>query len=144
MYCVSTVSYFIFINCEPQAPFKLTRGIRQGDHLSPYLFIICAEALSILLCHAVSVKSISSVPIGSGPVVISHIFFVDDSLFFCKANSIEWSNLVFILNLYEHAFGQFFNKDKTSFFSIEIPLPISSKHWLSLLVLRLGVSLRSI
>jgi hypothetical protein len=47
---------------------------------------------------------------------LSHLFFADDSLIFCKAKSLEWRRLVKILELYEVASGQKLNKDKTSIF----------------------------
>ncbi|XP_042988748.1 uncharacterized protein LOC122316282 [Carya illinoinensis] len=120
--CTSSVSYSILLNGEPQPFFKPTRGLRQGDPLSPYLFILCTEALSWSLHKVEKKRSISSVPMGKGPTRISHLFFVDDSLIFCKANSLEWSRLMGILNQYECASGQVLNKEKSSiYFSKNTP-----------------------
>lgn len=52
MKCIESISYSILINGVLQSPFKPSRGIRQEDHLSPYLFIIYVEALSSLLRNA--------------------------------------------------------------------------------------------
>jgi hypothetical protein len=52
MGCVQSVSYSIIINGSPVGDIHPSRGIRQGDHISPYLFLICAEALSALLQQA--------------------------------------------------------------------------------------------
>jgi hypothetical protein len=49
MKCVSLVSYSMLVNGIPQDSFRPTRGIRQGDPLSPYLFLLCAEGLRSLL-----------------------------------------------------------------------------------------------
>ena len=49
MEIVTTTSYSVFINGEPKGWITQTRGIRQGDPLSPYLFLLCAEGLSALL-----------------------------------------------------------------------------------------------
>ena len=49
-------------------------------------------------------------------LLLSHLFFVDDNLIFCKANSVEWRRLTRILKKYEVALGQKLNKDKTSIF----------------------------
>ncbi|KAF5447955.1 hypothetical protein F2P56_033465 [Juglans regia] len=114
MNCVESVSYSILLNGSPQDLFKPTRGIRQGDPLSPYLFILCAEVLSSLLNHAEFSRAISGVPIARGMIHINHLLFADDSLLFCKANSLEWSRLLFVLSLYENASGQHLNKEKTS------------------------------
>lgn len=111
-----TVSYSIQINRVPQDSFKPTRGIRQGNPLSLYLFILCAETLSCLLHRAVSSNSISNIPIGKTPIQVNHLFFTNDSLLFCKANSIELCNMLHVLERYERAFGQALNKDKQSSF----------------------------
>lgn len=122
MNCVSSVSYSIFINGTPQNWIKPTRGIRQGDPLSPCLFIICAEALTCLLLKAEQSGALSSVPIGRGQVRISHLFFADNNLLFCKANSLEWCNLIHLLRLYEQSSGQILNREKNSiYFSSNTP-----------------------
>lgn len=100
-----------------------TRGLRQGDPLSPYLFIICAEALSAMLLEAERSQAITGVPIAKGRVRLNHLFFADDSLLFCKANTSEWNRLKAVLSHYELASGQRLNIEKTSiFFSKNTPL----------------------
>lgn len=98
----------------PQPFFKPSRGIRQGDPLSPYLFLFCAEALSSLMSHAELSEAINGVPIKRGKLHVNHLLFADDNLLFCRANSLEWSRLVFLLDTYEKASGQRLNKKKTS------------------------------
>lgn len=98
MKCVTSVSYSLIINGEPQPYFKPSRGIHQGDPLSLYIYILYAKALSNILSHAERTSSLFSVPTRSGLLKINHIFFTYDILLFCKANSTEWSNLIYILN----------------------------------------------
>ncbi|XP_041026930.1 uncharacterized protein LOC121267125 [Juglans microcarpa x Juglans regia] len=57
---------------------------------------------------------IECVPIARGRIHINHLLFVDGSLLFCKANSLEWSRLLFVLSLYENVSGEHLNKEKTS------------------------------
>ena len=49
MECITTVSYLILINGEPTGTIYTSRGIRQGDPLSPYLFLLCTEGLHGLI-----------------------------------------------------------------------------------------------
>jgi hypothetical protein len=116
MECVKTVSYAIVVNGNPVGCIKPSRGLRQGDPLSPYLFLICAEALSSMLTRAERNGVITGVPTSKKGPRISHLFFADDSLLFCKANSVEWRRLTRILDKYEAASGQKLNQDKTSIF----------------------------
>ena len=53
MECITTVSYSILVNGEPKGLIKPSRGLRQGDPLSPYLFLFCAEGLNAILRRAV-------------------------------------------------------------------------------------------
>ncbi|XP_040996249.1 uncharacterized protein LOC121242444 [Juglans microcarpa x Juglans regia] len=114
MRCVESVSYSILVNGVPQSEFRPSRGIRQGDPLSPYLFIMCAEALSSMISKGVEEGVISRVPFARGRIRISHLFFADDSLLFCKANALEWGKLHNMLKIYEEASGQRLNLKKTS------------------------------
>ena len=54
MMCIATVSYLILINGEPTSTIYPSRGIRQGDPFSPYLFLLCTEGLHGLISRAVS------------------------------------------------------------------------------------------
>lgn len=88
--CVCTVSYDVVVNGQPVGKIVPTRGVRQGDPISPYLFFICAEALSSLLQHAERTGIIIGVPTSNRGPCLSPLFFANDSLLSCKANSVEW------------------------------------------------------
>jgi len=116
MVCVSSPSFSILVNGQPKGRIYPTRGLRQGDPLSPYLFLLVVEGLSAMLTRAEIEGSISGVPISFRGTRISHLFFADDSLLFCRANLIEWHNVHEILQRYERASGQKLNAEKTSIF----------------------------
>lgn len=103
MLCVKLVSYSILINSNPQANFMSLREIRQDDSLSPYLFILCAKVLFCMLNRAESNENLTNIPLGNGSICINHLIFVEDNLLFCKASSLEWSNLIEQLESYENA-----------------------------------------
>lgn len=86
MSCVSSVSFSVLINGSPYGSFQASRGIRQGDPLSPYLFILCADVLSSLISNAQSEKRIQGIRVSNRGPYVSHLLFADDSLFFVKAD----------------------------------------------------------
>ena len=97
MMCVTTVSYRIKVNDEYTTNVTPQRGLRQGDPLSPYLFIICAEALSALLQNAESEGKIQGIKICEAAPRINHLFFADDSLILMRAQKEDASELQRIL-----------------------------------------------
>lgn len=105
MKCISSVSYSILYNGFPSKKFVPSRGLRQGDPISPFLFLICAEGLSSLLKEAEIRKVIHGVRISRSVTPISHLFFADDTLLFTRANETEAEAITDILLLYEAASG---------------------------------------
>jgi len=116
MVCVSSVSYSIAVNGNVVGKIFPSRGLRQDDPISPYLFIICAEAFSSLLSNAQLKGLITGVPTSKKGPSISHLFFADDSVVFCKANKVEWRRIMNIIEIYERGSGQRINVKKTAVF----------------------------
>ncbi|XP_042962309.1 uncharacterized protein LOC122296569 [Carya illinoinensis] len=114
MSCISSVSYSVLINGVPKGPIVPSRGLRQEDPLSFYLFLLCTEGLIALLKEAETRKQISGIKICHEAPKITHLLFVDDSLIFCKAAVEEVRRLQALLATYESVSGQKINKEKTS------------------------------
>lgn len=86
MLCVTSVSYSICFQGSNIGPIIPKRGLRQGDPLSPYLFLLCVEGLSLSLKDAANRSSISGCRICPHAPAITHLLFADDSFLFFKAN----------------------------------------------------------
>ena len=122
MECITTISYSLLINGEPTGTIHLSRGIRQGDPLSPYLFLLCTEGLHRLIKQAASSGNLRGLSICKNGPRLTHFFFADDSLLFCRATNQECQAIQQILVAYEEAFGQRLNRSKTTlFFSKNVP-----------------------
>ena len=85
MQCIS-ISYSVLVNGEPSKVFHPSVGLRQGDPLSSYIFILCMEVLSKNLSKLQNSKELVGLKIARTAPKISHLFFADDALFFFKAN----------------------------------------------------------
>ena len=112
MQCVTSVSFAVLVNGKPAKHFLPSPGIRQGDAISPFLFIICSEGISALFKDAETKKAIHGLKIRKGDMT-RHLFFADDSLLFIRANDEEVEKVLEILTIYEAASGQKLNMDKS-------------------------------
>ncbi|KAH9666707.1 reverse transcriptase domain-containing protein [Citrus sinensis] len=114
MLCVTTVTYKITRGELELGPIVPSRGLRQGDPLSPYLFIICAEGLSLLINHYERARMIHGARVARGAPLVSHLFFADDCFLFFKATVQEAHLVKKVLATYEAASGQQVNYNKSS------------------------------
>lgn len=135
MLCVESVSYSILFNYDKVGPIFPGRGLRQGDPLSPYLFIIFAEGLFSLIRQAGMRGDIYGGKICRGAPTINHLLFVDD--FFSRAQERELNAMKKIMDDYELASGQAINLHKSKIiFSRSVNQPdshaLSSLLWVQI------------
>ena len=116
MLCVETVDYTVLVNGAPVGPLIPGRGIRQGDPLSPYLFILCVEGLSALIGDAERRGVITGTRICTSAPSISHLLFADDCFLFFRSCEQEASIMKNILTTYEAASGQAINLQKSEMY----------------------------
>lgn len=76
MRCAQSVSFSVLLNRNLLVEFQSERRLKQGDPLSPYLFILCAEVLSAMLTKAVSQGLFHGIKVAPREPIISHLFFV--------------------------------------------------------------------
>ncbi|CAL1358762.1 unnamed protein product [Linum trigynum] len=84
MKCITTVTYSILVNGHRSEEFQPEMGLRQGNPLSPYLFLFCVEGLATLLTNVVNSGKIHGLKTSARGPIISHLLFADDSVLFTK------------------------------------------------------------
>ena len=132
---ISTMKFSILINGSPSDFFQSSRGLRQGDPLSPYLFVIVMEVFSCFLRRTISGGFLSGWRVrgrsGEG-VQISHLLFADDTLVFCEESLDQMTYLSWLLMWLEVCSGLKINLEKSEL------IPVGRVHDIEGLALELG------
>ncbi|KAL0012521.1 hypothetical protein SO802_007629 [Lithocarpus litseifolius] len=113
MSCVSSISTSILFNGGNVEPIFPSRGIRQGDPLSPYLFILCMEVLGHLIEDKCSKKRWVPVKSSQSGMAFSHLFFTDDLVLFAKADHVNCSTIRDVLDDFCGRSGQSISESRT-------------------------------
>lgn len=101
------------MNGKPSRSIKPERGLRQGDPLSPYLFVMCDGVFSGLLKVVAQIQKIHGIQVACKALCIFHLFFAYDNLLFTHANSSEAKCVMAILKTYQDSSGQLVNLEKS-------------------------------
>jgi hypothetical protein len=117
MKMISSVSFSVLFNGTPLEEFRPSRGLRQGDPISPYLVLLAAEGLSDLLKQSRQSSHLEGIKVAPIAPAVNHLLFADDSLLFVKASIEGAIEVTDILEKYCNASGQRVNMDKSSVFS---------------------------
>ncbi|XP_023735630.1 uncharacterized mitochondrial protein AtMg01250-like [Lactuca sativa] len=134
--CLNLARASVIINGSPTKEFSITNGVRQGDPLSPYLYIIAMEGLNVALKSACDKGKGVQIP-GNGPT-LSHLFYADDALFIGEWSRANLKNLAHILRCFHISLGLKVNFHKSRVFSIGATLQ-ETENWANLLGCDAGV-----
>ncbi|VVA41200.1 PREDICTED: RNA-directed DNA polymerase, partial [Prunus dulcis] len=118
--CLETANFSVMINGRPRGKFRASRGLRQGDPLSPFLFTLVMDVLSRIMEKAQDADEFHGLSPGNGMVEISHLQFADDTIFFIEDKEEYWNNLLQILELFCFVSGMTINKSKCSLVGINL------------------------
>jgi hypothetical protein len=120
--CVCTTTASVLVNDSPTDEFSLERGLRQGDPLSPFLFLLAAEGLNVMMKAMVDGNKFTGYSVGGQEgVTVSHLQFADDTLLL---GAKSWANiraLRAVLVLFEKMSGLKVNFHKSMLVGVNIP-----------------------
>ncbi|GKU93946.1 hypothetical protein SLEP1_g7495 [Rubroshorea leprosula] len=125
--CLNSSSVSILINGSPTNQFPVNKGIRQGDSLSHFLFLIVAEGLNGLMSSAVDKERYKGVGIGSGDAMVTHLQFADDTIFFGDATEDNIRVIKCIMRTFELASGLKINFKKSQLIGVGVDQNWSAK-----------------
>ncbi|GKV46811.1 hypothetical protein SLEP1_g53774 [Rubroshorea leprosula] len=131
--CLKSSMVSILINGSPTRQFSVTKGIRQEDPLSPFLFLIVAEGLNGLMTAAVDKELYKGVEVGKDAITITHLQFADDTIFFGEASEQNVRTIKCILRTFEMAAGLKINFRKCQLMGIGL-----DDDWRNKMAYRLG------
>lgn len=114
--CISTVSFSILVNGTPTGYILPKRGLRQGDPLSPFLFLFYTEGFSMLFRRGLKQGALHGFKMMPKGIPITHLFFADDYVLFGNATVDEAKKVVQVLKVYAQESGQEINLSKSSVF----------------------------
>ncbi|CAL0325442.1 unnamed protein product [Lupinus luteus] len=119
MSCLQSNSVSVLVNGSPTSEFSMCRGLRQGDSIAPFLFLIVAEGLAGIMRSAVSKKIFKGYSVDRDEVVISHLQYADDTLLIGENSVDNITALKSILKCFEMTSGLRINCHKSSFIGIK-------------------------
>ncbi|GLU01659.1 hypothetical protein SLE2022_189580 [Rubroshorea leprosula] len=120
MECLRTNLVSILVNGSPTRQFTVTRGLRQGDPLSPFLFLIIAEGLNGLVSAASQKGLLDGAEVGSRGFKVSHLQYADDTILFAPAKEENVWAMKGVLRAFELVSGLKINFNKSHLIGIHV------------------------
>ncbi|GLU09187.1 hypothetical protein SLE2022_260600 [Rubroshorea leprosula] len=120
--CLSSATVFAMINGSPTKEFTVSKGLRQGDPLAPFLFLMVAEALNGLISKATEEGLFKGVSVGESELNITHLQFADDSILFYEASAKNVWMIKCILRSFELLSGLKVNFHKSALYGFNVDI----------------------
>lgn len=108
----------ILVNGSPTEEFSPKRGIRQGDPLAPYLFLLIGEVLSRLIDRALSLGAFQGIKFDFHNRVISHFQYADDTVLFINNSEEDIRGIKSVLMLFQTITGLAINFNKSMVYNV--------------------------
>ena len=118
--CLRSATMSVLVNGTPAREFEMGKGLRQGDSMAPFLFLIMAENLNLLMEEATEKGLYEGIKVGNQDVSISHLQFADDAIFFAKWSIGNLKNLIKILQCFRAISGLKINMKKSKIYGLGI------------------------
>ena len=116
-----SISYAVMINGSPSNFFIPTRGVRQGCPLSPFIFLLVAEALSRIVLNAKAEGKIKDIKV-TKPEEATHTLFVDDVLLFGEGSISNLEAMKELIDKYTKSTGMVVDINKSNLSHNDIPV----------------------
>ncbi|GKB12941.1 RNA-directed DNA polymerase, eukaryota [Tanacetum coccineum] len=109
----------VLVNGSPTAEFQFFRGLKQGDPLAPYLFILVMESLHLSFSRTVDVGIFKGIQIGKD-FTLSHLFYADDAVFIGEWSDENLSRILHVLHCFSLASGLKINVKKSHLLGVGV------------------------
>lgn len=129
MSCISSPSYSVLWNSTALEEFKPSKGLRQGDPISPYLFLLIMEKLSLMIHNLVAINLWKPIKLTREGVGISHLLFADDLILCAEMDRGNIQIIYQTLSSFGLASGMLLNYQKSSAF-LSYGVAAANKAWI--------------
>ncbi|GKB28475.1 RNA-directed DNA polymerase, eukaryota [Tanacetum coccineum] len=118
--CLLSSKGSVIVNGSPTNKFQFQKGLKQGDPLSPFLFILIMETLHISMQRVVDAGMFKGIKLGNS-LQMSHLFYADDAIFMGHWSDSNLDTILRVLDCFYHASGLHINMIKSKLMGISVP-----------------------
>ena len=118
--CLHSSKVSVLVNGAPTKEFTMGKGLRQGDLIAPFLFLLVAENLNLMMEETMEKGLFEGIHVGQDDIPISHLQFADDAIFFGRWSHSNLKNLFKLLECFCKLSGMKTNMGKSKLFGVGI------------------------